>query len=87
MEKKLKDLFKPYKNTNQVYLNYKGLHIYIDKDEIGSMTEKDILNLIKARTEQKPKSKEDVLPFDQGLDMFKQGKDRLTFLKYYNSRK
>jgi hypothetical protein len=89
MEKNLKNLFKPYKNTDQVYLNYKGLHIYIDKDEFKRMSEEDILALIKARTTQKSPTqpKEDILPFEQGLDMFKQGKEKLNFLKYYNSRK
>jgi hypothetical protein len=90
MEKSLKSLFKPYKNTNLVYLNYKGIPIYFDRQEFkNSITEEDIIAYIKAKTEQKPKPKpkEDILPFDQGLEEFQKGKDKLTFLKFYNSRK
>lgn len=85
----MKKYFKYSPQSNQYYLNYKGMPINIDKDEFDLMSDSDVETYIKRKTLQtpKPEKKEDVLPFDQGLDMFKQGKDRLNFLKYYNSRK
>jgi hypothetical protein len=90
MEKNLKNLFKPYKNTDQVYLNYKGLHIYIDKDEFKRMSEEDILALIKARTTQtsKKRQEEDIVPHDEGRELFKTGLKRIkpeNFREFYDS--
>ena len=70
MKKKLlKGLFYRSGRTNQWYMNYKGMHIYIDNDEFEKASEEDIENIIKSKTTQhpKPKPQEDILSHDEGL--------------------
>jgi hypothetical protein len=85
----LRDLFKYSNRTNEWYMNYKGMPINISNDEFEEMSDEGLETYIKNRTEQKirPEPRENILPFEQGLKEFQKGKDRLTFLKFYNSRK
>lgn len=92
----LKSLFKPSRRTNQWYLNYKGTHIYIDNEDFKKASEEYIKNIINAYTKnaQKPNPQKDIVPYEDGLELFKQGKERLkarmteeSFFEFYYSRK
>jgi hypothetical protein len=80
----MKEKFKILPLSNQRYLNYKGIHIYIDPEDFKEASEEDIINIIKARTTQKPKPqpKEDILSHDEGLEEFRKTKEMLKRMKF-----
>lgn len=86
----MKKYFKFSPQSNQYYLNYKGLPINIDKDEFNLMSEDDVINLIKSLTNQTPKKRkeEDIVPHDEGRELFKAGLKRIkpeNFREFYDS--
>jgi hypothetical protein len=85
----MKKYFKFSPQSNQYYLNYKGLPINIDKDEFNLMSEDDIINLIKSLTTQtsKKRQKKDIVPHDEGKELFKAGLRRIkpeNFREFYD---
>jgi hypothetical protein len=86
----MKKYFKFSPQSNQYYLNYKGLPINIDKDEFNLMSEDDVINLIKSLTTQtsKKRQEEDIVPHDEGRELFKTGLKRIkpeNFREFYDS--
>lgn len=86
----MKKYFKFSPQSNQYYLNYKGLPINIDKDEFNLMSDDDVMNLIKSLTIQTPKKRqeEDIVPHDEGRELFKAGLKRIkpeNFRDFYDS--
>ena len=85
----MKKYFKFSPQSNQYYLNYKGLPINIDKDEFNLMSDDDVINLIKSLTIQTPKKRqeEDIVPHDEGRELFKAGLKKIkpeNFREFYD---
>ena len=85
----MKKYFKFSPQSNQYYLNYKGLPVNIDKDEFNLMSDDDVINLIKSLTIQTPKKRqeEDIVPHDEGRELFKAGLKKIkpeNFREFYD---
>lgn len=85
----MKKYFKFSPQSNQYYLNYKGLPVNIDKDEFNLMSDDDVINLIKSLTIQTPQKRqeEDIVPHDEGRELFKAGLKRIkpeNFREFYD---
>lgn len=85
----MKKYFKFSPQSNQYYLNYKGLPVNIDKDEFNLMSDDDVIKLIKSLTTQTPKKRqeEDIVPHDEGRELFKAGLKRIkpeNFREFYD---
>jgi hypothetical protein len=87
----MKKYFKFYPQSNQYYLNYKGLPVNIDKNDFEKMSDEQIEMYIKAKTTQSPKSKqkEDILSHDEGIKEFQKTKNmlqKMKFLDFYKNQ-
>jgi hypothetical protein len=85
----MKKYFKFSPQSNQYYLNYKGLPINIDKDDFNLMSDDDVINLIKSLTTQtsKKRQEEDIVPHDEGRELFKAGLKKIkpeNFREFYD---
>lgn len=87
----MKKYFKFSPQTNQYYMNYKGMPINIDKDDFEKMSDLDIEMYINTKIKQspKPEPQEDILDHEKGLGEFKKTKEMLKKLKFsdfYNNQ-
>lgn len=80
----MKKYFKFSPQSNQYYMNYKGMPVNIDKDDFDKMSDVEIEMYIKSKTTQKPKPepKEDILSHEDGLKEFQKTKEMLKRMKF-----
>lgn len=80
----MKKYFKFSPQTNQYYMNYKGMPVNIDKEDFEKMSDMEIEMYIKTKTTQhpKPEPQEDILSHDEGLEEFRKTKEMLKRMKF-----
>lgn len=80
----MKKYFKFSPQSNQYYMNYKGMPVNIDKDDFDKMSDAEIEMYIKSKITQtpKPEPKEDVLDHEEGLKEFQKTKEMLKRMKF-----